>query len=1665
MINYAKANLSIDTNRIYVTGLSLGGGGVWTYAFESYANAAQVAAVSIASGTDYGNDPNACASAGAANLPIWAFHCEDDGTVQVNALQHIMLTLNIGCGGYTPAPRYTYYVSGGHGGAWNNMYDTGHITRAVDSSQVKAGASTNVNFTANPNMYEWFLMHTRAPSTGNTPPTVSAGSTQTITLPTTTATLSGTAAGTNGATISTYAWTQLSGPSTAGYSSPGSVGTNVTGLVAGSYVFTLTVTDNHGLTNSSNVTVTVNPANTPPTVSAGSTQTITLPTSSASLSGTAAGTNGATISTYAWTQLSGPSTAGMSSPALAATNVTSLVAGSYSFTLTVTDNHGLTNSSNVSVTVNPANTPPTVSAGSTQTITLPTNSASLSGTAAGTNGATISTYAWTQLSGPSTAGISSPALAATNVTSLVAGSYTFTLTVTDNHGLTNSSNVAVTVNPANTPPTVRAGSTQTMTLPTNSASLSGTAAGTNGATISSYAWTQANGPSTAGISSAGLAATNVTGLIAGSYTFTLTVTDNHGLTNSSNVTVTVNPANTPPVANAGSTQTITLPTNSASLSSTAAGTNGATISTYAWTQLSGPSTAGISSSALAATNVTGLVAGSYTFTLTVTDNNGLTNSSNVTVTVNPANTPPTVSAGSTQTITLPTNSASLSGSAAGTNGATISTYAWTQTGGPSTAGFSSPALAATNVTGLISGSYTFTLTVTDNNGLTNSANVTVNVNAANTAPTVSAGSNQIITLPTNSASLSGTAAGTGGATISTYAWTQASGPSTAGISSAGLAATNVTGLIAGSYTFTLTVTDNNGLTNSANVTVTVNPANTPPTVSAGSTQTITLPVNFASLSGTAAGTNGATISTYVWTQLSGPSTAGISSPGLAGTNVTGLIAGSYTFTLTVTDNNGLTNSANVTVNVNPANTPPTVSAGSNQTITLPVNFASLSGTAAGTNGATISTYAWTQTSGPSTAGISSAALAATNVTGLIAGSYTFTLTVTDNNGLTNSANVCVAVNPANTPPSVSAGSNQTITLPVNFASLSGTAAGTNGATISTYAWTQLSGPSTAGISSSGLAATNVTGLIAGAYTFTLTVTDNNGLTNSANVTVNVNPANTAPTVSAGSNQTITLPVNFASLSGTAAGTNGATISTYAWTQASGPSTAGISSAGLAATTVTGLIAGSYTFTLTVTDNNGLTNSANVTVTVNPANTAPTVSAGSNQTITLPTNSASLSGTAAGTNGATISTYAWTQLSGPSTAGISSAGLAATNVTGLIAGSYTFTLTVTDNNGLTNSANVTVTVNPANTAPTVSAGSNQTITLPTNSASLSGTAAGTNGATISTYAWTQFSGPSTAGISSPGLAGTNVTGLIEGSYVFTLTVTDNHGLANSANVTITVNPAPNVPPVAIAGSDIVINLPQNTVLLDGSDSYDPDGSIASYSWNKVSGPGSLTILNPTTAKPTIIGLNTGVFVFELTVTDNSGATATSRVQVTVLASTAHGPKAVTAGDTSIALPASIAILNGTRSWDSSGTLTNYSWTQVSGPAPSGILNTTAPASAVTNLVEGQYVFMLTITDNNGATDTATMKITVVDAFRYSQYFKIYPNPVQSTLNLQYIDDKTGRVKLTITDESGRMVLAQEFVKAQSLMTQQINVGNLGTGVYFLSIEQSDGTKLVRRFVKQ
>lgn len=95
------------------------------------------------------------------------------------------------------------------------------------------------------------------------------------------------------------------------------------------------------------------------------------------------------------------------------------------------------------------------------------------------------------------------------------------------------------------------------------------------------------------------------------------------------------------------------------------------------------------------------------------------------------------------------------------------------------------------------------------------------------------------------------------------------------------------------------------------------------------------------------------------------------------------------------------------------------------------------------------------------------------------------------------------------------------------------------------------------------------------------------------------------------------------------------------------------------------------------------------------------------------------------------------------------------------------------------------------------------------------------------------------------------------------------------------PGTNLSPNANAGSDQIITIPTASVSVSASASSDPDGTIASYAWTKISGPATFNIVSPTSATTTINTLVAGTYVFQVEVTDNEGATDTDTITVIVL----------------------------------------------------------------------------------------------------------------------------------------------------------------------------------------
>ena len=186
----------------------------------------------------------------------------------------------------------------------------------------------------------------------------------------------------------------------------------------------------------------------------------------------------------------------------------------------------------------------------------------------------------------------------------------------------------------------------------------------------------------------------------------------------------------------------------------------------------------------------------------------------------------------------------------------------------------------------------------------------------------------------------------------------------------------------------------------------------------------------------------------------------------------------------------------------------------------------------------------------------------------------------------------------------------------------------------------------------------------------------------------------------------------------------------------------------------------------------------------------------------------------------------------------------------------------------------------NKPPIAVAGSDQVITLPTDSVSLDGRSSSDPDGSISSYLWTKISGPASFNIIKPSDSTTRVRFLVTGAYQFELKITDNGGLSakDTMRVIVSAPGQPNRPPVANAGADQTITY--NTITLNGSGSTDPDNNISSYAWTKISGPSSFSIVNATAVQTQVNNLVQGVFQFELKVTDAGGLFSKDTMQIIV-----------------------------------------------------------------------------------------------------------------------------------------------------------------------------------------
>ncbi|MBK9335163.1 MAG: gliding motility-associated C-terminal domain-containing protein [Lewinellaceae bacterium] len=1018
--------------------------------------------------------------------------------------------------------------------------------------------------------------------------------------------------------------------------------------------------------------------------------------------------------------------------------------------------------------------------------------------------------------------------------------------------------------------------------------------------------------------------------------YNVTVTDFFGCTRIETFTIIAPNALTPTVANVVGVNCATPNNGSIDLNVT----GGFPTYTYVWNNGSNVQ------------DPSGLVAGTYT--VTVTDQSGCTRTNTATV---PGDfTPPIAAAAPAADLTCVVTAVTLDGSASsvGPN----FTYLWTAATGNIVSG-------ANTLNPVVNqpGSYTLVVRNTTN-GCT--ASTTVQVAANTTLPTAVAGPPQTITCAVTNATLDGTGSSAG--TNFTYQWTPGAGGNILS------GANTLTPVVSTPATYTLLVSDTqNGCTQTSSVVVGLN--NTAPTAIIAPPGTLTCTISQVTLNGSATPAGGSY--SYQWTTINGDVQSGQASQnavvteegdytlivtntqnGCTGTasvfvdldftdpaavivvndqitcqNPTVVLDGTgssfgsnYNFfwtttaggnivsgqnTLTPTVNapgsysiivTNLTNNctASASVQVTQNTTPPIVNPGVPGTLTC--NLPEIELGDPNTIVLPFITYQWTTTPGGNILAGATTPSITLNQPG------TYSLLVTNiQTGCTATGSTLISQNI--TPPNVLIGTPGQINCVTPTLQLSG-AGSSVGANFS-YQWSTTNGNIAAG-------ATTLTPTVTTAGTYTLVITNqNNGCTNSNSATVT--SSLTPPTVAVAPPTLINCYQPQQTLNG--AGTSTGSNFQYQWGTQNGQILSG-------ANTLQPVVSQPGTYTLLVTNtSNSCTSSTSVTVAADVV--APVSNAGQTQTLNCTSPTLSLDG-GASSQGANF-TYQWTVIGGGNL-------LPPTDILNPQVnepGTYQLLVTNTQN-GCTSASSVQIQEDA--TSPVVLIATPGILNCTNSQIGLNGSGSST-GANFA-YSW---SGP---GIVS---GGNSLNPLVNQPGPYTLQITNTDNGCTTVNAATVIQDI--LPPAAEAGPDNILNCYQPQLQIGGNSSSGPN---ITYSWT-----GLGIVSGGSTAQPVVD--QPGPYVLVVTNTTN-GCTATDNV---TLAIDQAPPQAAAGPGFQLTCTETSYTLNPTAS---QGAEYTYNWSTNTG-------NFLSPTNILTPVINGAGFYFLTVTNTtNGCTATDVLQIT-------------------------------------------------------------------------------------------
>uniref|UniRef100_F1RUE2 KIAA0319 n=1 Tax=Sus scrofa TaxID=9823 RepID=F1RUE2_PIG len=459
-----------------------------------------------------------------------------------------------------------------------------------------------------------------------------------------------------------------------------------------------------------------------------------------------------------------------------------------------------------------------------------------------------------------------------------------------------------------------------------------------------------------------------------------------------------------------------------------------------------------------------------------------------------------------------------------------------------------------------------------------------------------------------------------------------------------------------------------------------------------------------------------------------------------------------------------------------------------------------------------------------------------------------------------------------------------------------------------------------------------------------------------------------------------------------------------------------------------------------------------------------VSAGDNLIITLPENEVELKASVVPVPPAeTTYNYEWSLISHPEDyqGEIKQRHMETLNVSHLSLGHYAFKVAVSSENGF-GEGFVNVTVKPAarvNLPPrAVVSPERQELTLPLTSAFIDGSQS-TDDTKIVSYHWEEINGPFREEKTSAESPVLQLSNLLPGNYTFRLTVTDSDGATNSTTAALIVHSAVDHPPIADAGPNQTITLPQNSITLNGNQSSD-DHQIVLYEWSL--GPGSeskeVAMQGVETPYLHLSAMEEGDYTFQLIVTDSSRQQSTAVVTVIVQPENNRPPVAVAGPDKELVFPVESTTLDGSQSSDDHG-IVFYHWEHLRGPSAVEMENMDQAIATVSGLQVGTYHFRLTVKDQEGLSSTTTLTVAVKKennspprAQAGGRHVLVLPNNSITLDGSRSTDDQGIVSYLWIRD--GQSPAAGDVIGGSD-HSAALQLTNLVEGVYTFRLRVADG----------